>query len=154
MDQATAEVESAKEQDETSAEAATEDRPAAELQPEATEEAEGDGGGDSDDEGPSPRMMSQIREMLLERGFRPKLDPNGEPRPPVLSSFDADGIVEYLRSNSCQNVVVMAGATQELFEHSLPLDAGAAPGPFRAGCSTWPGVPPAAASARRPARPS
>ena len=85
----------------------TEDTPATEVQPEAMAEA---GEDDSDDEGPSPLMMSQIREMLLERGFRPKLDGNGEPRPPVLSSFDADGIVEYLRRNCCRNVVVMAGA--------------------------------------------
>ena len=93
-------------QDQPSAEAAiTQDTPAAEAKAMADAGKE-----DSDDEGPSPLMMSQIREMLLERGFRPKLDGNGEPRPPVLPSFDADGIVEYLRRNCCRNVVVMAGA--------------------------------------------
>ena len=55
-------------------------------------------------------QFAHFREMLLLRGYRPKLDADGEPRSAVLSSFDIDGIAEYLQRNDCRNVVVMAGA--------------------------------------------
>lgn len=33
-----------------------------------------------------------------------------EPSEPVLSSFDLDGVAEYIRENDCKNVIVLAGA--------------------------------------------
>eukprot|EP00964_Phaeocystis_antarctica_P147645 scaffold114286_cov63-Phaeocystis_antarctica.AAC.4 len=75
--------------------------------PEADAGEEGEG---EDNELSREAQMDQLREMLILRGYRPKLDADGEPRLAVLSSFDIDGIAEYLQRNDCRNVVVMAGA--------------------------------------------
>lgn len=71
----------------------------------ASEEGEGE-----ENELSREDQIAQLREMLIMRGYRPKLDADGEPRPAVLSSFDIDGIAEYLQRNDCRNVIVMAGA--------------------------------------------
>ena len=93
------------------AHAAPTDTVSCEPSPQTPEADEGEDGEGEDDEGfDSAAQMAQIREMLLLRGYRLKLDADGEPRPAVLSSFDIDGIAEYLQRNSCRNVVVMAGA--------------------------------------------
>ena len=74
-------------------------------QADAGEEGEGE-----DNELSHEDQLAHLREMLLMRGYRPKLDADGIPRSAVLSSFDIDGIAEYLERNDCRNVVVMAGA--------------------------------------------
>ena len=75
--------------------------------PESPSGEEGEG---EDNELSREDQIAQLREMLIMRGYRPKLDADGAPRPPVLSSFDIDGIAEYLQRNECRNVIVMAGA--------------------------------------------
>ena len=72
---------------------------------EGEEGEEGEEGGPDADE--QRERLEMIREMLLARGYRPKDD---TPREPLLTSFDIDGIVDYIQRHSCQNVVVMAGA--------------------------------------------
>ena len=75
--------------------------------PESPSGEEGEG---EDNELSREDQIAQLREMLIMRGYRPKLDADGAPRPAVLSSFDIDGIAEYLQRNDCRNVIVMAGA--------------------------------------------
>ena len=75
--------------------------------PESPSGEEGEG---EDNELSREDQIAQLREMLIMRGYRPKLDADGAPRPPILSSFDIDGIAEYLQRNECRNVIVMAGA--------------------------------------------
>ena len=50
---------------------------------------------------------ARLRQLLLLRGFTPKTTIR---RPLLLPSLDLKGVAAYMRSERCQNIIVMCGA--------------------------------------------
>ena len=53
-------------------------------------------------------QMRQARAMLLARGYR--LRDEAPCKPPLLTSFDLQGVAQYITSKNCQNIIIMCGA--------------------------------------------
>lgn len=65
-----------------------------------------------DNEEPSSSVNTENLLEQVRRSFSLSLDlmPPKEPPKRVLDSFDIDGIVNYIKTNKCKNIVTMAGA--------------------------------------------